>query len=157
MPTRTWRFPAVPFMVVVLVLLGSPDHPALERALASAFAPAARAPSPAAAAQQDETQATTRGVLLPLYVSFAALQILDIHSTMLALDRDGVRETNPLIAGLARKPAAFFALKAASTAGIVYLTEKIRKRHRTSAILLMTAFNSFYAVVVANNYRVAAP
>jgi hypothetical protein len=144
-------------MVVVLVLLGSPDSPALERALASAFAPAAVAPSPAAAAQHDEAERTGRGALLPLYVSFAALQVLDIHSTVLALDRDGARETNPLMAGLARRPAAFFALKAASTAGIIYLTEKVRKRHRTSAILLMTAFNSFYAAIVANNYRVAAP
>jgi hypothetical protein len=53
-----------------------------------------------------------RGVLLPLYMSFASLQMLDAHSTLRAA-RAGAVEQNPLMQGLADKPAALVALKTA--------------------------------------------
>ena len=46
--------------------------------------------------------------LAPLYVSFAALQVLDIHSTLRAPDF-GAREANPLVGRLLASPAAFVA------------------------------------------------
>ena len=154
-------------MVVALVLIGSPDYPALDRALAAAFAPMGRIRAPAIQVsplhvpQLSDSSAAEpprgRGVILPLYVSFVALQALDIHSTLRALNRDGAHEANRLMAGVVRRPAAFLALKAAGSAGIIYLTERVRKRNRAGAIVLMTAFNSLYAVVVANNYRLADP
>ena len=88
-----------------------------------------------------------------LYVSFIALQGLDVHSTLAAMHH-GARETNPAMAALADRPAALVALKAGTAAGVVYMTERVRRRSRLAAVLMMVAFNSAYATVVANNYRV---
>ena len=93
------------------------------------------------------------GALVPLYASFGALQGLDVHSTLRAIDRGG-REANQFMAPMTERPAVFMAIKAGSTAGILYLTERVRRRSPTAAIVMMTAFNSAYAVVVANNYRI---
>lgn len=88
-----------------------------------------------------------------LYVSFIALQGLDVHSTLAAMHH-GARETNPAMAAFAERPAALVALKAGTAAGVVYMTERVRRRSRLGALLMMVAFNSAYATVVANNYRV---
>jgi hypothetical protein len=58
------------------------------------------------------------------------------------------------MAPMTERPAVFMAIKAGSTAGILYLTERVRQRSPTAAIVMMTAFNSAYAMVVANNYRI---
>ena len=109
----------------------------------------ARAEIPAASAGRREYG----GVLTPLYVSFVALQGLDIHSTLMAMNR-GARETNPMMAGLVNRPAAFVALKAGTAAGVLYMTERVRRHSPLGAVLMMVAFNSAYATVVANNYSV---
>ena len=94
---------------------------------------------------------SSRGVLLPLYVSFATLQLLDVHSTTRALAIGGV-EANPVMRGVAGNPAALVAVKAGVTASTILLAEKVRSRSRVGAILLMAALNSTYATVVAHNY-----
>ena len=93
------------------------------------------------------------GALVPLYASFVALQGLDVHSTLRAIDRGG-REANQFMAPMTERPAVFMAIKAGSTAGILYLTDRVRRRSPAAAIVMMTAFNSAYAIVVANNYRI---
>lgn len=105
-----------------------------------------RAPAPRVAARAD------RGVLVPLYASFAALQMLDAHSTIRAVRAGGV-ESNPMMAGLADKPAALVALKAGVAFSTIALADKVRGRSRVGAIVLMAALNSAYATVVAHNYR----
>ena len=90
-------------------------------------------------------------VLAPLYVSFAALQLLDIHSTLRAPDF-GAREANPLVTGLLASPAAFVATKAVVTTSLIYMSERLRRRHPRTAVLMMIGLNSAYAVVVARNY-----
>lgn len=89
---------------------------------------------------------------MPLYLSFGALQSLDAHSTILAL-RAGGREQNPLMRDLASRPAGLVALKAGVTASTILLTERLRSKHRVGAMVLMTALNSAYAMVVVHNYR----
>ena len=102
-----------------------------------------------------ETMPSQRlGVLLPLYASFAGLQALDAHSTMRALQNGGT-ERNPLLGDIASQPAALFALKAGVTASTILLTERLRPNNRAAAIALMAALDSFYAMVVVHNYRVA--
>ena len=96
--------------------------------------------------------AANRGALVPLYASFATLQMLDAHSTLRAL-RAGGEEQNPLLKGLADKPAALVALKAGVAVSTIALAEKVRGRSRVGAIVLMAALNSAYATVVAHNYR----
>ncbi|HSC28714.1 MAG TPA: DUF5658 family protein [Vicinamibacterales bacterium] len=90
--------------------------------------------------------------LVPLYVSFAALQALDVHSTRRAIERGGV-EANPVMKGLAGNSAGLLAVKAAGTAGVIYVSEKMWKKNRTAAVIFMVAANSAMTWVVQHNYR----
>ena len=112
------------------------------------------APSPSISRVTEAMPPRRLGVMLPLYASFAGLQMLDAHSTMRALENGGV-ERNPVLGNLARQPAALFALKAGVTASTILLTERLRPKHRVGAIALMVALDSFYAMVVVHNYQVA--
>ena len=95
----------------------------------------------------------SRGVLVPLYISAATLQMLDVHSTRRALS-SGYTEGNPAMAGIASNTPAFVAVKAATAATTIWVSEKLRKRNRAAAIGLMVAVNAVTATVVAHNYRV---
>src|SRR4051812_46887202 len=94
-------------------------------------------------------------VLVPLYVSFATLQGLDIHSTLRAPEFGG-REANPIVGGMLGSPAAFVAAKVGMTAGIYFVSERLWKRNKTAAVLTMIALNSTYGALVAHNYAVEA-
>jgi hypothetical protein len=91
--------------------------------------------------------------LLPLYASFATLQVLDFHSTRYALDR-GAAEGNPLLKGVATNDVGLLALKAAGTAGVIFASERMWTKNKTAAVLFMIASNSAMAWVVQHNYRV---
>jgi hypothetical protein len=90
--------------------------------------------------------------LVPLYVSFGALQVLDTHSTSRALGRGGV-EANPVMNRFAGNEAGMIAVKAAGTAGVIYVSEKMWKKNRTAAVVFMIATNAAMAWVVQHNYR----
>jgi uncharacterized protein DUF5658 len=90
--------------------------------------------------------------LVPLYVSFGALQALDLHSTFRALDHGAV-EANPVLQGVVGNQAGLVALKAVGTAGVIFASEKMWKRNRTASVIFMVAANSAMAWVVQNNYR----
>lgn len=92
-----------------------------------------------------------RRVLVPLYVSFAALQALDAHSTLRGI-HGGAVERNPMLHSVAKTPAVLFAVKAGVAASTIVLADKVRGRSRVGAIVLMAGLNSFYATVVAHNY-----
>jgi hypothetical protein len=92
--------------------------------------------------------------LLPLYVSFAALQLADVHSTSRALD-NGAVEANPLMKGFAGNKASLIAVKAAGGAVAIYASERMWKTNKTAAIAFMIATNSAMAWVVHHNYGVA--
>ena len=95
----------------------------------------------------------SRPAALPaLYISFAVLQGLDAHSTLTAVSAGG-REVNPAVRDLVNQPASFVGAKIAATAGTLYLTERLWKKHRTAAVVLMVAVNTAYGVIVAHNYR----
>jgi hypothetical protein len=92
------------------------------------------------------------GGLVPLYVSLATLQVLDVHSTRRALS-GGAVEANPLMKGVAANSAGLLAVKAAGTAGVVYASEKMWKKNRVAAVIFMAATNSAMVWVVQHNYR----
>lgn len=93
--------------------------------------------------------------LLPLYASLGALQALDIHSTSRGLGRGG-REANPVMEPIVGNRAAYVAVKAATTAGVVWASERLwRKQNRKAAVVLTTLTNIGLAAVVAHNYRAA--
>ena len=118
-------------------------------------------PLPAAAEEQSDPAGFVRvapenrpASLIPLYVSFAAVQVLDLHSTYNGLERGG-REANPLLGSVVESPAAFIAVKAGATAGTIYLAEKIWKRNRKAAIITMIGANVAYGLIASHNYSVA--
>lgn len=92
--------------------------------------------------------------LLPLYVTYGALQLLDAHTTTKAL-QTGAVEANPVVAPFAGNTGALYATKIAATAATVYVGEKLWRRKRFAAVMTMIAVNSAYAVVVHHNYGIA--
>jgi len=92
------------------------------------------------------------GGLVPMYVGFAALQALDAHSTLAGV-KHGHPEANPFMAPVAHRPALLIGTKAAVAVGTIALSERLWRRHRTAAVVLMLAVNAAHAAVVAHNYR----
>lgn len=96
-----------------------------------------------------------RPMALPaLYVTLGVVQGADLYTTSKAL-QGGAREANPIM-GLMNTPAKAIALKAVTTAGIIYLTEKLWKENRVAAVVLLAAVNGFTASVAVHNSRVTA-
>ena len=93
--------------------------------------------------------------LVGLYVSFAALEVLDVASTQKALRAGGV-EANPLVAPFAGSPLAMTVVKAGVAGAMIYASERLWKTNRKAAVLTMIGLNIAHGVVVAHNYRIAA-
>lgn len=93
--------------------------------------------------------------LLSLDMTFAALQALDVHSTLSAKATGNGKELNPVVAGLLHKPAALVAFKGATTAGMIYVSHALAKRNRPAAILTMVGMNAAYGFVAWHNYSIA--
>jgi hypothetical protein len=93
--------------------------------------------------------------LLGLYVSFAALQVLDVASTRMALRAGGV-EANPLVGSIAGSPLALTAVKAGVAGAMIYASERLWKTNRKAAVLTMIGLNAAYGIAVAHNYGIAA-
>ncbi|RPI50366.1 MAG: hypothetical protein EHM55_21550 [Acidobacteria bacterium] len=91
---------------------------------------------------------------LAMYGAYGMLQVLDAHSTRRAIANNGV-EANPIVRPLASSRIGLISLKVASGAGVMYLMERVRKKHPAAALALAIGINSLQAVVVVHNYRVA--
>jgi hypothetical protein len=98
-------------------------------------------------------EGTPRGVQPALYAGLTALQALDVHSTLRAVDA-GNYETNPLVRWGMDHPVALISMKAAASAMTVYVAERIRAHHPKHATVFMAAVNAAYALVVVHNYNV---
>jgi hypothetical protein len=120
-------------------------------------AASAEASSPFVVSRADaDFSSVRRPRLLPaLYAATAALQALDAHSTLTGL-KSGATEANPLMKGVAGNPTALLAVKAGAAASTIYFAEKLWRRNRVAAVVLMAAVNGVTAAVVAHNYKVAA-
>ena len=92
--------------------------------------------------------------LVPLYVSFAALQVLDANSTRHALSR-GYAEGNPVLRPAVENEAAMMLVKAGATVATIAAVERLWRRNRVAAVLTMIGINTGYAIVVARNYHKA--
>lgn len=90
--------------------------------------------------------------LVPLYLGFVALQALDAHTTLSGV-KNGHAEANPVLAPVAHRPALLIGTKTAVAVGTIAVSEKLWRRHRTAAVVLMVAINAAHAAVVAHNYR----
>lgn len=112
------------------------------------------APSQALPASNGVAVKRRPGALMPLYVSFASLQVLDAHATTVALDRGAV-ETNPVMRGFTGNAAGMLAIKAGGTAGVVWASERMWRRNKAAAVVFLIAANSAMGWVVQHNYRAA--
>ncbi len=93
-------------------------------------------------------------VLSALYASFAGLNALDAASTLHAL-KHGAVEANPLLGGIAGRPAALWAVKSGVTAASILAAEHLWKEgHKRKAIGLMIATNGVMTAVAAHNASV---
>ena len=92
--------------------------------------------------------------LVPMYASLVALQTLDVVSTTRALSSGGAYEANPVMRGVVGSPAAFLAVKAGTTAGTIWIAERMRKKHPVRATVFMASTNAMMAAVVAHNLRI---
>lgn len=94
-------------------------------------------------------------ILLPMYVGFVALQAYDCALTMKGTAAGATtREGNPVAARFVDSRVGMIALKGATTAGAVVLSERLWKRHRTAATIAMSAINAGMAAIVARNQRI---
>jgi hypothetical protein len=91
--------------------------------------------------------------LLPLYVSYAALQVADVHSTRRALAAGAV-EANPLLGAIASRPVLMVAVKAGVTAFTIVAAERAWKKHPVAAVVLLAAMNGLYTWVAVHNHGV---
>jgi hypothetical protein len=154
------RSPIFAFTVATLVcLLGLPTPAAAQEPQQplnlAAIDFLASAPL-AATSPADEWRVAPRrpAAMLPLYMTFAALQVLDTHSTSKALGRGAV-ETNPLVRPFADNELGLIAVKAGGTAGVIFASEQLWKKNKTAAIAFMVATNAAMTWVVQHNYRAA--
>jgi len=92
--------------------------------------------------------------LLPMYGSLAVLQAADFVSTTRVLSSGAGYEANPVMRGVTGSPAAFLAVKAGSTAGLIWVAERMRRTHPVRALVLMASSNALMAAVVAHNVSV---
>jgi hypothetical protein len=107
-----------------------------------------------ATAHEPPIKGTPRGLQTALYGGLIALQALDTHSTLRAVDSGYVVEQNPLMRWTVEHPVALVSMKAAASAATILFAEKIRKRHPKRAVAFMAAVNTAYALIVVHNYRV---
>jgi hypothetical protein len=96
--------------------------------------------------------ASRPATLTALYAGFVGLQVLDARTTSGAVSR-GARETNPLLGQ--NNQARIWAVRAASTASTIYFVERMWKKNRVGAVLLMAGINGGYAAIAAHNLRQA--
>lgn len=132
----------------------APTLPALPAG--SAIAPATltlRLRNPLRGSLRDDAKRQGRKPLIPLYLSFATLQGLDIRSTTRALEA-GHQEANPIMRPLADHPVAMALAKTAGTCVTVWAAEKLSKRSRRTAVAFMAGANAALATIVWHNYRV---
>jgi hypothetical protein len=113
------------------------------------------ASSPASAQSGDVRDAgVLRTALVTLAAGSASLQAYDAYTTLSAIPLGAV-ETNPLMRGLAGRPAAFVALKAGvATSTILAGTQLWRQHHRKAAVILLGLANGAMAGVAVHNASV---
>lgn len=104
---------------------------------------------------EDRVQAGHKrpALLSALYVTYAGVQAFDGYTTSVSLRR-GAREINPVVVPLAGDMVAFSALKVATTIGTIYCVDRLWRRHRVAAVVLMAGLNGAVGAVAAHNSSV---
>ena len=123
--------------------------------LPASFEPAVRADLRRVAEERLVVEHRRPSALIPMYGSLIALQGLDVHSTRRGLTSGRAREANPLLKNVVGNGAAFVAVKTAATAGVIWASERLWKKHPHRTLVVNVLVNAAMAAVVTHNYRVA--
>lgn len=107
---------------------------------------------PLAPVAQYEPKAERPAILPALYATLGAMQAWDVFSTRAAIQA-GAREANPTAAVFAGSPAALIGLKAATTASTIFFAERMWKKNKAGAIVMLAAINGATAAVSMHNMR----
>jgi hypothetical protein len=95
----------------------------------------------------------TRPAILPaLYVALGAMQAWDVYSTRVAMGA-GAREANPTAAVFSQNTGSLLGLKLATTASTVFFAERLWKKNKVGAIVMLVAINGATAAVSMHNMR----
>ena len=128
--------------------------------------------APAAAAEKEEVKlADAGGVIVPmapmsnyspklerpallpaLYVTLGAMQAWDVYSTRAAIAA-GAREANPTATPFSGNAGSLLGLKAATTASTIFFAERMWKKNKVGAIVMLVAINGATAAVSMHNMR----
>jgi len=133
-------------VVSVLVIFAGPVHAQQPTAPSSPVEPTYRITIQA-------IQPRRPAALIPLYLTYGALQAADGYLTLTAIHHGAV-EQNPIVAPIAGKTSLLFGLKAATTASTLVLIERFRREHPYRAICLIGALDSGMGWVVWHNHQV---
>lgn len=105
------------------------------------------------APRSDYSPKLERPAILPvLYVTLGAMQALDVYSTRAAISA-GAREANPTASAFTGSTGSLLGLKAATTASTIFFAERLRKKSRVGAIVMLVAINGATAAVAMHNMR----
>ena len=88
--------------------------------------------------------------LLAMYGAYAGLQVMDVVSTRKAIAA-GAHESNPLMGD--GNVGRMIAVKAATGVSTIYFAERMWKKNRVGAVIVMAALNGASAAIVARNQR----
>ena len=118
--------------------------------IASAVARAARTAEPSVNLWTQSQTPRRPMALSALYGTYGTLQALDVVTTRRALAA-GAQERNPIMRD--GNMATMIAVKAAAGASTIYFTERLWKKNRVGAVIVMAALNGASAAIVARNHR----
>jgi hypothetical protein len=94
-----------------------------------------------------------RPVILPaLYATLGGMQAWDIYTTTRAL-KVGAHEANATAASFSSHAGSLVGLKAATTVGTIFFAERMWKKNKVGAIVMLVAVNSATAAVSMHNMR----
>jgi glutamate dehydrogenase/leucine dehydrogenase len=105
------------------------------------------------APMSDYSPRLDRPALLPaLYATLGVMQAWDIYSTSAAMQA-GAREANPTAAPFTGNAASMLGMKAATTVGTIFFAERMWKKNKVGAVIMLVAINGATAAVSMHNMR----
>ena len=133
-----------------ITVLASDDVKAPPLPLKDAVARAATDAAPSIASWAVHESPGRPAALTTLYGTYAGLQVMDVLSTRKAVAA-GAREQNPLMGR--GNVGRMIAVKAATGATTIVFAERMWKKNRVGAVIVMAALNGASAAIVAHNQR----
>jgi hypothetical protein len=99
------------------------------------------------------TPKVERPAILPaLYATLGVMQAWDIYSTRAAMQA-GAREANPTAVAFTGNAGSMLGLKAVTTASTIFFAERMWKKNKVGAVVMMVAINGATAAVSMHNMR----